>query len=67
MDLIVRIRAKGITLIMIEHVMKAIMSLCDRILVLHHGQKLAEGTPPEIAASEQVIKVYLGDRAHAGR
>jgi len=67
MDLIVRIRAKGITVLMIEHVMKAIMSLCDRIMVLHHGQKLAEGRPQEIAASEQVIKVYLGDRAHAGR
>jgi branched-chain amino acid transport system ATP-binding protein len=67
MELILRISAKGITIVMIEHVMKAIMSLCDRIMVLHHGQKLAEGTPQEIAASEQVIKVYLGDRAHAGR
>jgi branched-chain amino acid transport system ATP-binding protein len=67
MELIVRTRATGITIIMIEHVMKAIMSLCDRIMVLHHGQKLAEGTPQEIAASEKVIRVYLGDRAHAGR
>jgi branched-chain amino acid transport system ATP-binding protein len=67
MDLIVRIKAKGITIVMIEHVMKAIMSLCDRIMVLHHGQKLAEGTPQEIASSEKVIRVYLGDRAHAGR
>jgi branched-chain amino acid transport system ATP-binding protein len=67
MELIVRTRAPGITIIMIEHVMKAIMSLCDRIMVLHHGQKLAEGTPQEIAASEKVIRVYLGDRAHAGR
>lgn len=67
MDLIVRIRATGITVLMIEHVMKAIMSLCDRIMVLHHGQKLAEGTPQEIASSEKVIRVYLGDRAHAGR
>jgi branched-chain amino acid transport system ATP-binding protein len=67
MELILRIQAKGITIIMIEHVMKAIMSLCDRIMVLHHGQKLAEGKPQEIAASEKVIRVYLGDRAHAGR
>lgn len=66
MELIIRIRDKGITIIMIEHVMKAIMSLCDRIIVLHHGQKIAEGTPQEIASSEKVIKVYLGDRAYAG-
>jgi len=66
MELVIKIRDKGITIIMIEHVMKAIMSLCDRIMVLHHGQKIAEGTPQEIATSEKVIKVYLGDKAHAG-
>jgi branched-chain amino acid transport system ATP-binding protein len=67
MELVTRIRGKGISILMIEHVMKAIMSLCDRIMVLHHGQKIAEGTPQEIAGSAQVIKVYLGERAHAGR
>jgi branched-chain amino acid transport system ATP-binding protein len=66
MDLISRIRDRGITIIMIEHVMKAIMSLCERILVLHHGEKIAEGTPQEIATSKAVIKVYLGEKAHAG-
>jgi branched-chain amino acid transport system ATP-binding protein len=66
MELIARIRDKGITIIMIEHVMKAIMNVCERIMVLHHGQKIAEGTPQEIATSEKVIKVYLGDKAHAG-
>jgi branched-chain amino acid transport system ATP-binding protein len=65
MELIARIRNKGITIIMIEHVMKAIMNVCERIMVLHHGQKIAEGTPQEIATSEKVIKVYLGDKAHA--
>jgi branched-chain amino acid transport system ATP-binding protein len=65
MELIARIRDKGITIIMIEHVMKAIMNVCERIMVLHHGQKIAEGTPQEIATSETVIKVYLGDKAHA--
>jgi branched-chain amino acid transport system ATP-binding protein len=65
MELIARIRDKGITIIMIEHVMKAIMNVCERIMVLHHGQKIAEGTPQEIATSEKVIKVYLGDKAHA--
>ena len=65
MELVKKIRNKGITVIMIEHVMKAIMSVCDRIMVLHHGQKIAEGTPQEVATSETVIKVYLGERAHA--
>jgi branched-chain amino acid transport system ATP-binding protein len=66
MELVTRIRDKGITIIMIEHVMKAIMNVCERIMVLHHGVKIAEGTPQEIATSETVIKVYLGDKAHAG-
>jgi branched-chain amino acid transport system ATP-binding protein len=66
MELVFKIRDLGVTIIMIEHVMKAIMNLCDRIMVLHHGQKIAEGTPQEIATSEKVIKVYLGDKAHAG-
>ena len=66
MELVNRIRDKGITIIMIEHVMKAIMKVCERIMVLHHGQKIAEGTPQEIATSERVIKVYLGGKTHAG-
>jgi len=65
MELVGRIRGKGITVVMIEHVMKAIMNVCDRIIVLHHGAKIAEGTPREVANSETVIKVYLGDKAHA--
>ncbi len=66
MELVGRIQDRGITIIMIEHVMKAIMSVCDRIMVLHHGEKIAEGKPQEIATSERVIKIYLGDKAHAG-
>ncbi|MBC7248663.1 MAG: ABC transporter ATP-binding protein [Anaerolineae bacterium] len=61
MALITRIRDQGITIFMIEHVMKAIMSVCDRIMVLHHGVKIAEGTPQEIATSKKVIEVYLGE------
>jgi branched-chain amino acid transport system ATP-binding protein len=66
MELVTRIRDKGITIFMIEHVMKAIMSICDRIIVLHHGEKVAEGTPQEIATSKKVVEVYLGESAYAG-
>jgi len=61
MELVRRIRDSGVTIIMIEHVMKAIMNLCDRILVLNHGEWTAEGTPDEIAANPVVIEVYLGE------
>ena len=61
MELVTAIRDRGITIFMIEHVMKAIMSVCDRIMVLHHGEKIAEGTPQEIATSKTVIEVYLGE------
>lgn len=61
MELVTKIRESGITIIMIEHVMKAIMNICDRIVVLHHGAKLAEGSPQEISTSKTVIEVYLGE------
>ena len=61
MELVTRIRDKGIAIVMIEHVMKAIMSVCDRIIVLHHGEKIAEGTPQKIATSKKVVEVYLGE------
>jgi len=60
-ELVKKIRDKGVTIFMIEHVMKAIMGISDRIIVLHHGEKIAEGTPEEIATSKTVIKVYLGE------
>jgi branched-chain amino acid transport system ATP-binding protein len=61
MVLVKKIRERGVTVVMIEHVMKAIMSICDRIIVLHHGEKIAEGTPEEIARNKTVIEVYLGE------
>ena len=63
MDLIGRIRDGGTTIILIEHVMKAIMNLSDRIVVLHHGEKLAEGAPSEIARDPAVVNAYLGEQA----
>jgi ABC-type branched-subunit amino acid transport system ATPase component len=60
MALVKKIRDSGVTVLMIEHVMKAIMSICDRIIVLHHGSLIAEGVPGEIANNEHVIEVYLG-------
>jgi branched-chain amino acid transport system ATP-binding protein len=61
MELVTTIRDKGITIFMIEHVMKAIMNVCNRIMVLHHGEKIADGTPKEIATSKKVVEVYLGE------
>jgi branched-chain amino acid transport system ATP-binding protein len=60
MGLITSIRDRGITILMIEHVMKAIMSICNRVIVLHHGEKIVEGTPAEVTSNETVIKIYLG-------
>jgi branched-chain amino acid transport system ATP-binding protein len=61
MELVTKLRDKGITIFMIEHVMKAIMSICDRIMVLHHGEKIADGTPTEVCNSKRVCEVYLGE------
>jgi len=60
MALVQELRQQGITIFMVEHVMKAVMGICDRIMVLHHGEKIAEGTPQEIARNPQVIEAYLG-------
>jgi branched-chain amino acid transport system ATP-binding protein len=61
MELVKKIREKGIAILMVEHVMKAIMDTCDKIVVLHHGEKIAEGDPEEIAKNKAVVEVYLGE------
>lgn len=55
--------AHELTIIIIEHVMRALMRLCGRVVVLHHGEKIAEGTPHEVAADPRVINSYFGVRA----
>jgi branched-chain amino acid transport system ATP-binding protein len=62
LDTVRRVRsARGLTLIVIEHVMRAVMQLADRIVVLHHGERIAEGDPATIAADPHVLRVYLGE------
>ena len=59
--LIEELRADGRTIIIVEHVMDAIRSLCDRCVVMNSGSKIAEGTPDEVLADSEVIRAYLGD------
>lgn len=61
-SLIKKIRDQGVTIMIIEHVMKVIMGLSDRVFVLHHGEKIADGNPKEVTNNEHVIRAYLGDK-----
>jgi branched-chain amino acid transport system ATP-binding protein len=64
MDLIFKIRKSGVTILVVEHVMKAVMGISDRIMVLHQGSLMATGTPQEVSRDENVVKAYLGEKVH---
>lgn len=61
-EVVRELRAKGMTILLVEHVMRVVMALADRVVVLHHGEKIAEGTPAEIGRDQAVIDSYLGRR-----
>lgn len=62
LDLIRNIAQRGITILIIEHVMKVVFSLAERVLVLHHGELIADGSPGDIAGQQRVIEAYLGEK-----
>ena len=60
LELVRKVRASGVTVVLIEHVMQALMSISDRVMVMNHGRLLFQGTPDDVQRHEEVIRVYLG-------
>lgn len=65
MNLCLKLKENGLSLLVVEHIMEAIMPISDNIVVLNAGRKIAEGTPSDIVNNDEVIKAYLGDKYHA--
>jgi len=61
-ELVKLINKQGVAILVVEHVMRVIMGLCDRVIVLHHGEKICEGTPEHVCNDDNVVKVYLGKK-----
>jgi len=66
LEIIAGIRARGTTVLLIEHNMRAVMKICDRIVVINFGQEIARGTPEEVRQNQEVVKAYLGAAEYAG-
>lgn len=64
-ELIRKIRQKGVTLVVVEHVMEAVMEISDRVIVLNSGRKIMEGSPREVVVNKEVIQAYLGEKYNA--
>jgi len=60
-DLLKKVHDSGVTLFVVEHVMRIVANLCDHIVVMNHGEKIAEGNPQDVLKDEKVVKVYLGE------
>lgn len=61
-QLVKMINKQGVTVLIVEHIMRVIMGLCDRVVVLHHGEKICDGTPKQVCSDDKVVNVYLGKK-----